>query len=109
MWFNTIMIVRTPRIYWDERIYWFSMLDIKTVFYTFINNTLTTYPDGRRVAGQSYVTNPNGDLIFQAGEEEGVFELDLDLSQIDEIRKRWPYLSDIEKRRFTFQIKPIKQ
>jgi len=80
-----------------------------TVFYVFINNTLTTYPDGRRVAGQSYVTNPNGDLIFQAGEEEGVFELDLDLSQIDEIRKRWPYLSDIKKRRFTFQIKPIKQ
>ncbi|MGP3667689.1 MAG: carbon-nitrogen hydrolase family protein [Candidatus Bathyarchaeota archaeon] len=77
-----------------------------TIFYVFINSTLATYPNGRRVAGQSFIVNPNGDIIFQAGEEEGVFELDLDLSQIDEIRKRWPYLSDIRERKFAFQTKP---
>lgn len=75
-----------------------------TIFYVFINNTLTTYPDGRKVAGQSFVTNPNGDLIFQAKDEEGVFEVELDLLQVDEIRKRWPYLSDVKQRKFAFQV-----
>lgn len=68
-----------------------------TVYYVFVNNTYTTYPDGRRVMGKSFVASPYGEIIFQANESEGVFQIHLNLSFIDRVRERWPYLSDIGK------------
>ena len=68
-----------------------------TVFYVFVNNTNTLYPDERIVKGHSLVTAPDGEIILEAGEEEKVFQSELDLSQIDKIRKRWRYLNDIRE------------
>jgi len=68
-----------------------------TVFYVFVNNTNTLYPDGRIVKGHSIVASPDGEVILEAGEEEKVFQTELDLNQIDRIRKRWRYLNDIRQ------------
>ena len=68
-----------------------------TVFYVFVNNTNTRYPDGRMVKGHSIVVAPDGEVILEASEEERVFQSELDLNQIDEIRTRWRYLSDIRQ------------
>lgn len=67
-----------------------------TIFVVFINNTKSLYPDGREVNGHSMVASPSGDVLLEADEAEGVYCAELDLSQISEIRKRWPYLADIE-------------
>ncbi|MFX1521544.1 MAG: carbon-nitrogen hydrolase family protein [Promethearchaeota archaeon] len=66
-----------------------------TVFYVYVNNTNTYYPDGRKVTGHSVVVTPDGELILEAEEEEGVFQITLDLDQIDFVRKRWRYINDI--------------
>lgn len=66
-----------------------------TVFYVFVNNTNTLYPDERIVKGHSLVVAPDGETVLEAGEEEKVFQSELDLSQIDKIRQRWRYLNDI--------------
>jgi len=68
-----------------------------TVFYVFVNNTNTLYPDERMVKGHSIVVAPDGEIILEAHEEEKVFQSELDLSQIDKIRKRWRYLEDIRQ------------
>jgi predicted amidohydrolase len=68
-----------------------------TVFYVFVNNTNTLYPDGRTVKGHSIVAAPDGEVLLEAGEEEKVFQIELDLNQIDIIRKRWRYLNDIRQ------------
>jgi len=68
-----------------------------TVFYVFVNNTNTLYPDGRMVKGHSIVAAPDGEVMLEAGEEEKVFQIELDLNQIDNIRKRWRYLNDIRQ------------
>ena len=68
-----------------------------TVFYVFVNNTNTLYPDWRMVKGRSLVVAPDDEVILEADEEEKVFQSELDLSRIDKIRKRWRYLNDIRK------------
>jgi len=68
-----------------------------TVFYVFVNNTNTLYPDERMVKGHSLVVAPDGEIILEAGEEGKVFQRDLDLDQIDKIRQRWRYLNDIRQ------------
>jgi predicted amidohydrolase len=49
-----------------------------TIYYVFVNNTYTTYPDGRKVMGKSFVASPYGEIIFQADESENVFQVELD-------------------------------
>lgn len=68
-----------------------------TVFYVFVNNTNTLYPDGRMVKGHSVAVAPDGEIIVEAGEEEKVFRSQIKLDQIDKIRKRWRYLNDIRQ------------
>ena len=68
-----------------------------TVFYVFVNNTNTLYPDGRIVKGHSIVASPDGEVILEAGEQEKVSQIELDLNQIERIRKRWRYLNDIRQ------------
>jgi predicted amidohydrolase len=68
-----------------------------TVFYVFVNNTNTLYPDGRKVKGHSVVVAPDGEVILEADEEGKVFQSELKLDQIDEIRKRWQYLNDMRQ------------
>jgi len=68
-----------------------------TVFYVFVNNTNTEYPDGRPVRGHSVVAAPDGEVMLEAGEEEDVFRVELDLDQVEKIRRRWRYLDDIRQ------------
>ncbi len=74
-----------------------------TVFYIFVNNTNTFYPDGRMVKGHSIVVAPDGEVILEADEQEKVFQIQLDMNQIDKIRKRWRYLNDIRSTMTSFR------
>ncbi len=65
-----------------------------TIFAVFANNTKSFYPDDRPVSGHSMVVSPRGDVLFEADDAEGVFVIEIDLAQIAEARKRWPYLAD---------------
>ncbi len=67
-----------------------------TIFVAFANNTRSFYPDDRPVSGHSMVVSPRGDVLFEAGDAEGVYTAEIDLVQIAEARKRWPYLADSE-------------
>jgi predicted amidohydrolase len=65
-----------------------------TIFVAFANNTKSFYPDDRPVSGHSMVVSPRGDVLLEADDAEGVFVVEIDLAQITEARRRWPYLAD---------------
>ena len=44
--------------------------------------------------GHSMVINPLGEIIFEAGNEQGVFYVDIDLSLVAKTRKNFPVLED---------------
>lgn len=67
-----------------------------TVYVVFTNNTKSFYPDNREVNGHSMVATPWGDILFEADEEEGAHVVGVDLSQLVEVRQRWPYIADIK-------------
>jgi predicted amidohydrolase len=67
-----------------------------TIFVAFTNNTQSFYPDDRPVSGHSMVASPRGDLLFETNDTEGVYTVDIDIAQIAEARRRWPYLADSE-------------
>ncbi|NPV91779.1 MAG: carbon-nitrogen hydrolase family protein [Firmicutes bacterium] len=69
-----------------------------TVFVAMANNTGTSYPDQRRITGDSFVAYPDGFQLFTFGPEPGIYYHQLDLSLIDQVRQRWPYLDDIRER-----------
>lgn len=72
-----------------------------TVFVAYVNNTNTTYMDGRAVAGESLIAGPTGDVIAVAGPEPVVLRATLDPGRIPDQRSRWPYLEDAKKLRAT--------
>jgi predicted amidohydrolase len=65
-----------------------------TVFYIFINNTGTTYPDGRLVNGHSYIASPEGEVIYELSEDEAIGIYSLRLGDIERVRGRWAYFED---------------
>ncbi|MEM0359312.1 MAG: carbon-nitrogen hydrolase family protein [Candidatus Hadarchaeales archaeon] len=67
------------------------------VFFAFVNNTSSYYPDGRRVVGHSFVVSPKGELLTEAGEEETILKVGLNFSLLKEARSRWPFLEDTSK------------
>jgi predicted amidohydrolase len=69
-----------------------------TVFYAFVNNTSTHYPDGRKVSGGSFIISPGGEVIIKAGKKETCLNAELDLSLIGKLQKRWPFVLDMRKR-----------
>ena len=44
--------------------------------------------------GHSMVVDPWGEVVFEAGEEPGLFEVELDLAQVRFARERMPALKD---------------
>ena len=44
--------------------------------------------------GRSFVAGPDGRILAQAGEDEEVIVVDLDLEQVGEARQGWPFLRD---------------
>lgn len=68
-----------------------------TVYTVFATNTGTTYPDYRDVLGHSAAAAPYGELIFEAGQENGVHILELDIAEVHRLRRRWPYLEDVKQ------------
>jgi len=67
-----------------------------TVFVAYVNNTGTTYLDGRPVTGRSMVASPSGDILAAAGEEAKIITLSLDFDLVEKQRRRWPYLQDVK-------------
>jgi deaminated glutathione amidase len=51
------------------------------------------HEDGRRTYGHSLVVNPWGEVLLDMGDERGVGFADIDLSQVDEVRRRLPAIS----------------
>jgi predicted amidohydrolase len=50
------------------------------------------HEDGRKTYGHSMVVDPWGEVLLDAGEENGVHFADIDLARIDEVRSRVPAL-----------------
>jgi N-carbamoylputrescine amidase len=44
--------------------------------------------------GGSFIANPSGEIIAQAGQDEAVLVADCDLSEVDTARTHWPFLRD---------------
>jgi len=93
-------IIANPSIIPANRFYLWRSLGIlraseNTVFFIHINPTNTKYFDGRDVMGGSYISDPQGRIILEAGSDEGVYEAIVDLGEVYSIRARWRYLEDI--------------
>ncbi|MCE4606001.1 MAG: hypothetical protein F7B59_01530 [Desulfurococcales archaeon] len=50
-------------------------------------------------AGHSLIINPWGDIVVEAGEQEGVILGEIDLSEIQSVRKRLPVLDDYREKK----------
>jgi omega-amidase len=50
--------------------------------------------NGNVFCGHSMVVNPWGEVLVEAGEQEGVFLAEVDLPEADDIRRRYPFLAD---------------
>lgn len=50
--------------------------------------------DGIEFYGHSFIADPNGQILTQAGAEEAVMVADCDLGLVDTIRTHWPFLRD---------------
>ena len=68
-----------------------------TVFYVFVNNTGTTYPNGRLVNGHSYIASPEGEIIYELNEDEDIGVYSINLEAIRKVRERWAYFEDANK------------
>ncbi|MCA9633327.1 MAG: carbon-nitrogen hydrolase [Myxococcales bacterium] len=51
-------------------------------------------PDGIQFWGHSFVCDPFGEVLAEAGEGEEVLVVELDLSVSEETRREWPFLRD---------------
>lgn len=49
---------------------------------------------GAHFWGNSFIAGPQGEIIFQGGEEEGLFSVDLNLQKTEDIRRIWPFFRD---------------
>ncbi|MEM2540148.1 MAG: carbon-nitrogen hydrolase family protein [Candidatus Methanomethylicia archaeon] len=68
-----------------------------TVFYVFVNNTGTTYPDGRLVNGHSYIASPEGEIVYELNEDEAIGIYNVNIEVIERIRGRWAYFEDASR------------
>jgi omega-amidase len=50
--------------------------------------------DGTRFFGHSVVLDPWGELLVEAGEQPGLFTIDLDLAQVETVRAKIPVFKD---------------
>lgn len=62
------------------------------VYFVFLNNTSTKYPDGREVNGHSFVASPEGEIVAELDESEQVYDLEIDLEEVEDFRNRWKFL-----------------
>lgn len=55
--------------------------------------------DGNQIAynGQSMVVDPIGNILLDAKDIEGVFEVELDLWELEKVRRKWPFLNDADQ------------
>jgi N-carbamoylputrescine amidase len=51
-------------------------------------------PGGLDFWGHSFVADPGGRILVQAGEDEAVLTTDVDLDKVDLSRTHWPFLRD---------------
>ena len=49
---------------------------------------------GIRFWGRSFAAGPQGELLAEAGEEETILYVDLDLGRSEQVRRIWPFLRD---------------
>ncbi|MCG0278999.1 MAG: carbon-nitrogen hydrolase family protein [Thermanaeromonas sp.] len=98
------LIINPASIPADRQFLWQSLGLVRasenTVFVAGINSTGGVYPDGRRIAGGSFVALPHGYFGGITGPEETVLLVELEKGLIEETRKRWPYLLDIRGKRY---------
>ena len=73
-----------------------------TIFLAMANNTRTSYPDGREVAGRSFAAGPDGVFFTNAGIKPGLLHVAIDISLVEQTRSRWKYLADVKERGHTY-------
>ncbi len=78
--------------------HWESLLRSRAIetgcFIVAAAQTGTHTPSKRKTNGHSLIVNPWGDVILDAGEEAGLFHLDLDLALVDKARSMIPTLAN---------------
>jgi len=67
------------------------------IYVAFANNTNAMYPDGRLVKGGSAAASPNGYIVGEMGEEEGVLYVELNYEEIEYARRRRRFLEKIRE------------
>lgn len=65
------------------------------IFYAFVNNTSTHYPDGRDVTGHSFIASPDGKILKEADESEQILQANIDLKKCDDLKDRWGFLERV--------------
>lgn len=65
------------------------------IFFAFVNNTSTYYPDGREVTGNSFIASPDGEVLGEADDSEQVLNVEIDLEKIDDLKGRWGFLERV--------------
>ena len=50
---------------------------------------------GLNYVGATMVVGPDGEVILDAQDKEGVFAVDIDPAEVARVRKQWPFLDDI--------------
>ena len=62
------------------------------VFAVFVNRA--GEESGRKYFGHSLIVNPDGEILAQAGFEEGIVTAEIDVNQVDTVRRRRVYVRD---------------
>lgn len=50
--------------------------------------------NGIKFWGNSFVVGPQGEILYQAGEEEATAVIDVDMRRSEQVRRWWPFLRD---------------
>jgi len=95
------ILLNPANITFDRVFTWRSLVVARAfenhMYVAFANNTGTKYADGREVRGFSAVSNPHGEVVMSAGEEEGVYYVDIDPEEVDRARRRRKFLEDLPR------------
>jgi predicted amidohydrolase len=71
--------------------------------------TCGTHPDEHSTFGHSLVVDPFGQIVLEAGDEPGVFQIDIDLAQVEIARARIPSLTHDRDFRVDITSRPPAQ
>lgn len=67
------------------------------VYVVGVSTTGVRYPDGRVTGGGSFVAHPEGRIVLEMGDGEGIAYYDVDMDGLEAIRDRRSYYEDLDR------------